>query len=68
MFHVIEITQLLLLKCILDKETGDSVLLSYQEMLKFGSEGNWANNDLGSRKVHNLPLSEANIKHIGHRY
>ena len=42
-----EIKQLLFLKRILDKEANDPVLLSYQEMLKFGSEANWANNILG---------------------
>ena len=34
----IESKQLLFLKLILDKEADDPVLLSYQEMLKFGSE------------------------------
>ena len=37
----IEIKQLLFLKRILDKEANDPVLLSYQEMLKFGSEAYW---------------------------
>ena len=42
--YEIEIKQLLFLKRILDKEADDPVLLSYQEMLKFGSEANWAKN------------------------
>ena len=41
--YEIEIKQLLFLKRILDKEANDPVLLSYQEMLKFGSEANRAN-------------------------
>ena len=50
-----EIKQLLFLKRILDKEANDPVLLSYQEMLKFGSEANWANNILGLRQAYNFP-------------
>ena len=38
--YEIEIKQLLFLKRILDKEADDPILLSYQEMLKFGSEAN----------------------------
>ena len=36
-----------------------AVLLSYQEMLKFGSEANWANNILGLRQAYNFPLNDA---------
>ena len=42
--YEIEIKQLSFLKRILDKEADDPVLLSFQEMLKFGSEANWAKN------------------------
>ena len=63
-----EFKQLLFLKCILDKEADDPVLLSYQEMLKFGSEANWANNILGLQQAYNLPLNDANIKRMDHRY
>ena len=37
-------------------------------MLKFGSKANWANNILGLRQAYNLPLNDANIKHMNHRY
>ena len=66
--YEIEIKQLLFLRRILDKEADDPVLLSYQEMLKFGSEANWANNVLGLQQAYNLPLNDANIKHMDHRY
>ena len=66
--YEIEIKQLLFLKRILDKEANDHVLLSYQEMLKFGSEANWANNILGLRQAYNFPLNDANIKCMDHRY
>ena len=66
--YEIEIKQLLFLKRILDKEANDPVLLSYQEMLKFGSEANWANNILGLWQAYNLPLNDANIKCMDHRY
>ena len=39
----IEIKQLLFLRRIPDKKADSPVLLSYQEMLKFGAEANWAN-------------------------
>ena len=57
--YEIEIKQLLFLKRILNK---DPALLSYQEMLKFGSEANWANNILGLRQAYNFPFNDANIK------
>ena len=63
-----EIKQLLFLKHILDKEADDPVLLFYQEMLKFGSEANCATNILGLRQAYNLPLNDANIKRMDHRY
>ena len=66
--YEIEIKQLLFLKRILDREADDPVLLSYQEMFKFGSEANWANNILGLQQAYNLPLNEANVKHMDHRY
>ena len=66
--HVIDIKQLLFLKRILDKEADHPVLLSYQGMLKFGSEANWANNILGLQQAHNLSLNDANIKHMDHGY
>ena len=53
--YEIDIKQLLFLKRILDKDADDPVLLSYQEMLKFGSEANWAKNILGLHQVYNLP-------------
>ena len=55
--HEIEIKRLLFLKRILDKEANDPVLLSYQEMLKFGSEANWANNIFGLR--HQSTINQA---------
>ena len=57
--YEIEIKQLLFLERILDKEADDPVLLSYQEVLKFGSEDNWANNILGLRQAYNFPLNDA---------
>ena len=66
--YEIEIKQLLFLKRILDEEADDPVLLSYQEMLKFGSEANWASNIFGLWQAYNLPLNDADIKHMDHRY
>ena len=66
--YEIEINQLLFLKCVLDKEADDPVLPCYQEMLKFGSEANWANNILSLRQAYNLPLNDANIKHMDHEF
>ena len=61
--YEIEIKSLLFLKRILDKEANDPVLLSYQEILKFGLETN-----LGLRQAYNFPLNDANIKCMDHRY
>ena len=66
--YEIEIKQLLFLKRILDKEANDPVLLSYQEMLKFGSEANWANNIFSLRQAYNFPLNDANITCMDRRY
>ena len=66
--YKIEVKQLLFLKRILDKEADDPVLLSYEEMLKFGSKANWANNILGLRQAYNFPHNDANIKRMDHRY
>ena len=53
--YEIEIKKLLFLKCILNKEADDTVLLFYQEMVKFGLEANSANNILGLRQAYNFP-------------
>ena len=58
--YEIEIKQLLFLKRILDKEAN--------EMLKFGSEANWANNIFGLRQAYNFPLNDANITCMDRRY
>ena len=60
--YEIEMRQLLFLKRILDKKHDDPCLLTYNEMLKFENETNWANNVLGLRRDHNLPLNDDNIK------
>ena len=54
--------QLLFLKRILDKKHDDPCLLTYNDMLKFENETNWANNVLGVRRDYNLPLNDDNIK------
>ena len=64
--YEIEIKKLLFLNRMFDQEADDPVLVSYQEILKFGSEANWANNILGLRQAYNLPLNDANIKHMDH--
>ena len=62
--YEIEMRQLLFLKCILDKKHDDCCLLTYNEMLKFENETNWANNVLGLRRDYNLPLNDDNIKKV----
>ena len=60
--YEIEMRQLPFLKRILDKKHDDSCLLTYNEMLKFENETNWANNVLGLRRDYNLPLNDDNMK------
>ena len=62
--YEIEMRQLLFLKRILDKKHDDPCLLTYNKMLKFENETNWANNVLGLRRDHNLPLNDDNIKNM----
>ena len=62
--YVIEMKQLLFLKRILDKKHDDPSLLTYNEMLKFENETNWANNVLSLPRDYNLPLNDNNIKKI----
>ena len=57
-----EMRHLLFLKRILDKKHDDPCLLTYNEMLKFENEPNWANNVLGLQRDYNLPLNDENIK------
>ena len=60
--YEIEMRQLLFFKRILDKKHDDPCLLTYNDMLKFENETNWANNVFGLRKDYNLPLNDDNIK------
>ena len=62
--YEIEMRQILYPKKVLGKKPDDPVLLAYKEMLKFDSEDNWANNLLGLRKLHNLPLNDENVKRM----
>ena len=60
--YEIEMRQLLFFKRILDKKHDDPCLLTYNEMLKFKNETNWANNVPGLRRDYNLPLNNDSIK------
>ena len=60
--YEIEMRQLLVLKHILDKKHDDPCLLTYNEMLKFENETNWANDVLGLQRYYNLPLNDDNVK------
>ena len=60
--YEIEMRELLFLKRILDNKRDDPCLLTYNEMLKFENETNWANNVLGLRRDYNLSLNDDNIK------
>ena len=60
-----EMRQLFFLKGILSKDPCDPVKLAYEEMKKFGSEKNWANNMFGLRKAYNLPLK--NVQNMSHK-
>ena len=57
----IELTQLAFLKKILDRDQEDPVKRIYNEMLKYPSENNWANNVLDLRRKYNLPRNDDNI-------
>ena len=50
-----EFLQLTYLKRIIDRDKNDPVFQLYQEMLKYSSENNWANNILDLRRKYNLP-------------
>ena len=60
----IEFRQLTDLKRIIDRDQNDSVYQRYQEMLKYSSEKNWANNILDLRRKYNLPLKDENISNM----
>ena len=60
--YEIEMRQLLFLKHLLDKKHDNPCLLTYNEMLKFENETNWANNVFGLRRDYNLPLNDDNIR------
>ena len=59
-----EFRQLTYLKRIIDRDQNDPVYQLYQEMLKYGSEKNWANNILDLRRKYNLPLKDENISNM----
>ena len=54
-----EFRQLTYLKRIIDRDKNDPVFQLYQEMLKYSSENNWANNILDLRRKYNLPPSNS---------
>ena len=56
----IEIRQLLFLKKILDKNEKDPVPQVHQEMIKYDSVNNWANNVLDLWIKYSLPLNDEN--------
>ena len=60
----IEFQQLTYLKHIIDRDQNDPVFQLYQEMLKYSSENNWANNILGLSRKYNLPLQDENISNM----
>ena len=60
----IEFRQLTYLKRIIDRNQNDPVYQLYQEMLKYSSEKNWANNILDLRRKYNLPLKDENISNM----
>ena len=60
----IEFRQLTYLKRIIDRDQNDPVYQLYQEMLKYSSEENWANNILDLRRKYNLPLKDENISNM----
>ena len=60
----IEVRQLTYLKRIINREQNDPVYQLYQEMLKYSSENNWANNILDLCRKHNLPLKDENISNM----
>ena len=62
--YEIEMMQLLFLKRILDKKHDNPCLLSYNEMITFENETNWANNVLGLRRGYNLLLNDENTKNV----
>ena len=57
----IEFRQRTYLKRIIDRDQNAPVFQLYQEMLKYSSENNWANNILDLRRKHNLPFEDENI-------
>ena len=61
--YEIERRQIFFLNAILSKDLCDPVKLAYEEMKKFGSEKNWANNMFGLRKAYNLPLNDTFLKY-----
>ena len=62
--YEIEMRQLFFLERILSKGPCDPVKLAYEEMKKFGSEKNWANNMFGLRKAYNLLLNDTNVQNM----
>ena len=60
----IEFQQLAYLKCITGRDQNDPVFYLYQEMLKYSSENNWANNILDLCRKYNLPLKDESIRNM----
>ena len=65
--YEIEMRLLFFLKEILSKDPCDPVKLAYEEMKKFGSAKNWANNMFGLRMVYNRPLNDTNVQDMSHK-
>ena len=65
--YEIETRQLFFLKGILSKDPCHPAELAYEEMKKFGSEKNWANNMFGLQKAYNLPLNDTNVQNMSHQ-
>ena len=62
--YVIELRQLTFLKKTLDRNQDYPVKRIYNEMLKYPSENNWANNVLDLRCKYNLPQNDDNIANM----
>ena len=61
---VTELRQLSFLKKILDRDQEDPAQRIYNEMVKYPSENNWANNVLDLRRKYNLPQKNNNIANM----
>ena len=60
----IEFRQLTYLKRTVDGDQNDPVFQLHQEILKYGSENNWANKILDLRLKYNLSLKDENISNM----